>query len=68
MAAKYGFSDHIQGVPKGMDTFQSLINKKLDNLRHFFPITKVSIKCDFFDNFGKTVNLKFNGLTGVNSL
>ena len=26
----------IQGVPKGMDIFQSLIIKKLDNLRKFF--------------------------------
>ena len=26
----------IQGVPKGMDTFQSLIIKKLDNLQTFF--------------------------------
>ena len=24
--------------------------------------------CDFLNNFGKTVNLSFNGLTGVNSL
>ena len=34
----------------------------------FFHITKVGIKCHFFNNFGKTVNLNFNGLTGVNSL
>ena len=26
------------------------------------------MKCHFFDNFGKTVNLNFDGLTGVNSL
>jgi len=58
----------VQGVPKGMDTFQSLIIKKLDNLRKFFRITKTSIKCHFFNIFGKTVNLNFNGLTGVNSL
>ena len=58
----------IQGVPKGTDTFQSLIIKKLDNLRKFFPITKVSIKCHFFNNSGKTVNLSFTGLIGVNSL
>ena len=29
-------------------------------------ITKVSIKCHFLNKFGKTVNLSFNGLTGVN--
>ena len=34
----------------------------------FFHITKVSIQCHFFNNFGKTVNLSFDGLTGVNSL
>ena len=27
---------YIQGVPKGTDTFQSLIIEKLDNLRKFF--------------------------------
>ena len=34
----------------------------------FLHITKASIKCHFLNNFGKTVNLNFNGLTGVNSL
>ena len=58
----------VQGVPKGADTFQSLIIIKLDNLRIFFHITKVSIKCHFFNNLGKTVNLSFIVLTSVNSL
>ena len=49
-------------------TFQSLIIKKLDNLGKKIYITKVSIKCHFFKNFGKTVNLSFNRSTGVNSL
>ena len=31
-------------------------------------ITIASIKCHFLNNFGKTVNLNFNGLNGVNSL
>ena len=34
----------------------------------FFLIIKVSIKCHFFNNVGKTVNLNFDGLPGVNSL
>ena len=59
---------HIQGVPKGTDTLQPFINKKLDNLLIFFHITKVSIKCHFIYNFGKTVTQISNGLTGVNSL
>ena len=58
----------IQGILKGADTFHSFMIKTLDNLRKFFHITKVSIKCHLFDNFAKTVNLNFNGLTGVNSL
>ena len=62
------FHGGIQGLPKGTDTFQSLMNKKLDNLRKFFHITKVSIKCHFLKNFGKNVKLSFNGLTCVNSL
>ena len=33
-----------------------------------FFITKVGIKCHFSNNFGKTVNLNFNGLTDVKSL
>ena len=61
----YQMNRIVQGVPKGTDTFQPLIIKKPDNLR-FFLITKTSIKCHFFNIFGKTVNLNFNGLTGVN--
>ena len=34
----------------------------------FFHITKTSIMCHIINNFGKTVNLNFNGLTGDNSL
>ena len=34
----------------------------------FFHINKVKIKCHYFENYGKTVDLIFNGLTGVNSL
>ena len=58
-------SIHIQGIPKGTDTFKSLIVKNWISLFH---ITKVSMKCPFFDNFGKTVNLNCNGLTGLISL
>ena len=57
-----------QGVPKGTDTLQSFMIKNWITYESFFQITKVSIKCNFFNNFGKTVNLSFNGLTGVNSL
>ena len=32
----------------------------------FSHITIVSMKCHFFDNFGKTVNLNYNGLTDIN--
>ena len=34
----------------------------------FLHITKVSMKRHFLDNFGKTVKLNFNGLTGINWL
>ena len=44
----------VQGVPKGTDTFQSFIIKNLH-------ITKTSIKCHFFNKFGKTGNPSFNG-------
>ena len=42
--------------------------KKLDNLRKKIDITKEGIKYHYFNNFGNTVNLSFNGLTGVNLL
>ena len=46
----------VQSAPEDrfsmFHTFQSLIIEKLDNLRKFFfHITKVSIKCHFFNNF-----------------
>ena len=48
--------------------YQSFIIKKNRiTYESFFPITKVCIKCHIFNNFGKTGNLSFNGLTGVNS-
>ena len=34
----------------------------------FFHITKTNIECHSFKILDKTVNLNFNGLTGVNSL
>ena len=66
---KLSFTYHYgeMGIPKGTDTFQTFIIKKLDNLRKKFHIIKTSIKCHFFKNFGKPVKLNFNGLTGVNS-
>ena len=48
----------------GTDTFQSFIIKKLD----FFISLKSVSSAIFFINFGKTVNLSFNELIGVNSL
>ena len=59
------FPIDLQGVPQDTDTFQSFLIEKLDNLRKFFHITKFSIKINFLNKFGKTVNLNFNGLTGV---
>ena len=60
---------NIQGVPKGTDTFPSLMIQKLDNLQKFLFISLKSLSnAIFLSNFGKTVNLSFNGLTSVNSL
>ena len=61
----------VQGVSKDTDTFQSLIIKKLDNLRKFFHITKVSMTLVMWNcktkKQSKTVKQSFNGLTGVAS-
>ena len=53
-----------------MDIFQSFMIKKLGNLRKLFSyhLSWYVIEVPFFDNFGKTVNLNFDGLTGGNSL
>ena len=40
--------------------------KKLPEKVNFFHVIKTSVKCHFCNNFGETVNLNFNGLTGVN--
>ena len=57
------FLHFVQAIPKGTDTFQSLIIKNWITYKSFF-----FYKCHFLNNFGKTVNPSFNGLTGVNSI
>ena len=53
---------YIQGVPKGTDTFKSfLITNNWITSSSFFHISKVGIKYHFINNFGKIVNLSFNG-------
>ena len=59
---------YIQGVPKGMDTFQPFKLENWITYELFFHINKNRIKCHFLNNSGKTLNLNFIGLTGVNSL
>ena len=57
----------IQGVPRDTDTFQSFIIKNWTTYESFVHIIKVSIKCHFFNNFDKTLNLNLKELTSVNS-
>ena len=57
------------GWPKRYGHISTVYNYKiLITYEHFFHITKFRIKYHFLNNFGKAVNLNFNGLTGVNSL
>ena len=54
---------YVSRVPKGADTFQSLITKNYITYESFFRIITTSIKYHFFNIFGKTVNLNFNEST-----
>ena len=59
----------ITGCPKRYRHISIAYNlKNWITYENLFHITKGSIKCNFLNNFGKTVNLTFNGLIGVNSL
>ena len=40
------------------------LKSEFSDVKVFFHITKVSIRCLFWTIFGKTLNLNFNGLTG----
>ena len=68
---------HLPGIPYQMmlllmnlttRLIYRMSQKSLTSYDSFFHINKVSIKCHFFDDMGKTVYLNFNGLTSVNSL